>query len=106
MEWYLYILDCDGRYYTGITTDLRRRLEEHRKGSSRGAKFTRAARSQALVYSVGIGERGLALRAEARLKRLRRPRKAQVICDAPARERLLGMLGLGDSQSETVEVSP
>lgn len=97
MEWHIYILDCDGRFYTGITTDPRRRLAEHRAGKSRGAKFTRATRSQSLVYSVGIGDRGLALRAEARLKKLRRSGKTQVVHDAPTRDRLLHMLGLADS---------
>ena len=94
MQWHLYVLDCDGRYYTGVTTDLQRRLDEHCAGKSRAAKFTRAARSRTLVYSVGIGDRSLALRAEARFKKLRRPRKALVVRDLPARESLLAMLGL------------
>ena len=38
--WYLYILRCkDGTLYTGITTDVEKRLEAHRTG--RGAKYTR-----------------------------------------------------------------
>ena len=38
--WYLYILSCgDGSLYTGITTDVEKRLEAHRQG--RGAKYTR-----------------------------------------------------------------
>ncbi|HEX7030044.1 MAG TPA: GIY-YIG nuclease family protein [Gammaproteobacteria bacterium] len=102
MEWHLYVLDCDGRYYTGITTDPRRRFEEHRSGNSRAAKFTRAARVQALVYAVGIGDRGLALRAEARLKKLSRKRKEQIVRDAPERGRLLSLLEL---ETEGVEVS-
>ncbi|HEX7047160.1 MAG TPA: GIY-YIG nuclease family protein [Gammaproteobacteria bacterium] len=105
MEWYLYILDCDGRYYTGITTDPRRRLEEHRAGKSRSAKFMRVTRSQELVYSVGIGDKSLALRAEARLKKLPRIRKEQVVSDAPARARLLELLDLAESEKTVSEVS-
>ena len=38
--WYLYILQCgDGSLYTGITTDVEKRLEAHRSG--KGAKYTR-----------------------------------------------------------------
>lgn len=96
MEWHLYVLDCDGRYYTGVTTDLGRRMDEHRAGKSRAAKFTRTARTQELVYSVGIGDRSLALRAEARFKKLRRPWKARVVRELPARERLLALLGLAE----------
>ena len=102
MKWHLYILDCDGRYYTGITTDPQRRLAEHRAGNSRGAKFMRVTRSQELVYSIGIGDRSLALRAEARLKKLPRARKERVVREKPARANLLSLLGL---ETESVEKS-
>ena len=94
MTWYLYILDCDGRFYTGIATDPVRRLAEHRGGKSRGARFTRAARSHELVYSVPVGDRGLALRAEARVKKLRRAEKEVLVTRAPAADALLELLEL------------
>ncbi|HBC56914.1 MAG TPA: GIY-YIG nuclease family protein, partial [Gammaproteobacteria bacterium] len=38
-QWYVYIIECsDGAYYTGITTDLKRRFAEH-AGNGKGAKF-------------------------------------------------------------------
>lgn len=94
MEWHLYMLDCDGRYYTGIATDPERRLAEHRSGNRRAAKFTRAARSHALVYAIPLGDRGMALRAEARVKKLSRSQKQSLIDARPNREGLLAMLGL------------
>ena len=94
MEWHLYILDCDGRYYTGVATDPARRLAEHRSGTRRAAKFTRAARTHILVYTVALGKRGTALRAEARVKKLSRLQKLAIIDTCPDRNTLLDMLGL------------
>lgn len=94
MEWHLYMLDCDGRYYTGIATDPERRLAEHRGGTRRAAKFTRAARTHVLVYVVALGERGTALRAEARVKKLSRLQKQSLIDACPDRNGLLAMLDL------------
>lgn len=99
MEWHLYILDCDGRYYTGIAIDPVRRLAEHRARKSRGARFTRAARSHELVYAVALGDRSLASRAEARLKKLVRAEKEAVIRHALSRAALLDRLGLADPVS-------
>ena len=48
-SWYLYILRCaDGSLYTGITTDISRRLRQHNNGSA--AKYTRCRRPVVLVY--------------------------------------------------------
>ena len=41
MTWFIYLLECrNGKIYTGITTDVQRRFDEHLKGT--GAKFTRS----------------------------------------------------------------
>ena len=46
---FVYILQCnDGRYYTGYTTDLKRRLKEHQNGS--GGKFTRSFGAKKILY--------------------------------------------------------
>ncbi len=76
--WWIYVLDCDGRLYTGVTTDPERRLQEHRAGRSRAARFTRGAASVELRYTVAMGERSLALRAESRIKRLPRSEKLKL----------------------------
>ena len=67
--WHLYILEtADGALYTGITTDVQRRLSEHRAG--RGAKALRGKGPLHLVYHQAVGEHGEALRLEAGIKRL------------------------------------
>ena len=93
-SWWVYILDCDGRLYTGATTDPDRRWREHRAGRSRAARFTRGAASVELLYAVALGERSLALRAEHRLKRLPRSEKLRLCEQSPSAVTLLERLAL------------
>ncbi len=74
--WHLYLLDCDGRLYTGISTDPARRLQQHRAAGSRAARFTRGAERLELIWYVEVGSRSLAQRAEYRLRRL--PRRVKL----------------------------
>lgn len=92
--WWLYLLDCDGRLYTGISTDPQRRYQEHLSGGAKGARFTRAATRIALLWRVPIGDRSLALRAEHRLKQLPRARKLALIALNPDTDLLLQELAL------------
>lgn len=72
--WYLYILRCgDGSLYTGITTDVSRRLEAHRRG--KGAKYTRGRGPLELVYQQLCGTHSDALRRELEVKALSRTQK-------------------------------
>lgn len=72
--WYLYVLEtAAGALYTGVTTDVARRLTEHRAG--RGAKALRGKGPLRLVYQEVVGDHGEALRREAALKRLTAPAK-------------------------------
>ena len=49
MKGYMYILECaNGKYYTGSTKDLKRRLEQHQNGE--GANFTKKHLPVRLVY--------------------------------------------------------
>ena len=76
--WYLYILRCkDGSLYTGITTDVEKRLEAHRAG--KGAKYTRGRGPLELVYKEECGDHSDALRREAEIKRLPRDEKLKLI---------------------------
>ncbi len=78
-EWYLYALLCsDGTYYTGVTTDLQRRLNEHNT-SRRGAKYTRTRRPVKLVYSKYFVDRSSAQKAEYQFKQLTRRQKEKTI---------------------------
>jgi len=73
-RWFLYLLRCaDGTLYTGVTTDLARRVAEHNGG--RGARYTAGRRPVALLAAWCFPDRGAAQRAEYRLRRLRRERK-------------------------------
>lgn len=68
--WFVYILRCqDGTLYTGITTDLDRRLAEHNVGK-RGARYTRVRRPVRLVYAEAAPSRADAARREYQLRRL------------------------------------
>lgn len=72
--WHLYLVEtAGGALYTGITTDVARRLAEHRAG--RGAKALRGKGPLVLRHQEPVGSRGEALRLEARLKRLTAPAK-------------------------------
>jgi predicted GIY-YIG superfamily endonuclease len=76
--WYLYILRCkDGSLYTGITTDVEKRLEAHRLG--RGAKYTRGRGPLELVYREECGDHSAALHRELEIKRLPREEKLKLI---------------------------
>ncbi|WP_319941429.1 GIY-YIG nuclease family protein [Halomonas jincaotanensis] len=67
--WHLYLLEtARGTLYTGVTTDVTRRLAEHRAG--RGAKALRGRGPLRLVHHEAVGNQGEALRLEAALKRL------------------------------------
>lgn len=73
--YFVYILKCnDGTLYTGITSDLDRRVNEH-NSSKLGAKYTKIRRPVKLVYSKKFIDRSTALIEEARIKKLSRIKK-------------------------------
>ena len=81
--WKLYILRCgDGSLYTGITTDVDKRLEAHRAG--KGAKYTRGRSPLELVYREDCGDHSAALRRELEIKALSREEKLALILGAAA----------------------
>lgn len=76
--WKLYILRCgDGSLYTGITTDVPKRLEAHRSG--KGAKYTRGRSPLELVYEEECGDHSAALKRELEIKALSREEKLNLI---------------------------
>ena len=82
MKYILYILECaDGTLYTGITTDMDRRLEEH-NSSLLGAKYTRARRPVKLVYKKIYKNRSQASVEESLVKKLSRAEKLKLIGSA------------------------
>lgn len=94
-EWYLYLIRTrDGALYTGIATDVNRRLAEHEAGSPKGSKYLRSRAPLTLVYRTKIGSRTLALRAEARVKKLPKRRKEEIAARSPGVTELLEMLAI------------
>lgn len=80
--WFVYILRCgDDTLYTGITTDVGRRIEEHNAGKAPGARYTRSRRPVVLAYTEEAASRALASRREAVIKRLDRSSKL-ALCDS------------------------
>lgn len=75
---YTYILQCnDGSYYTGWTTNLAARLKAHNEG--KGARYTRSRLPVQLVYWEAHPDRGMAMRREAIIRKLKRNDKIRLI---------------------------
>ena len=76
-SWKVYMLRCgDGSLYTGITTDVERRIAEHRSG--KGAKYTRGRAPLELVYREECGDHSAALKREAEIKKMSREEKLKL----------------------------
>ena len=84
MKWKVYILLCsDDTLYTGITTDILRRVNEH-NNSTKGARYTRARRPVSLVYHEGCDSRSQASKREHAIKQLSRTEKINLIKSRPS----------------------
>jgi putative endonuclease len=80
---YVYLLRCsDGSLYTGWTTDPERRLAAHSAG--RASRYTRSRRPVELAALIPVADRSAALREEARVKRLPRAAKLELVHSAGA----------------------
>lgn len=78
--WFVYVVRCaDGTLYTGITTDVQRRLQEHNGDNRLGARYTRVRRPVVLCYFERAENRSEAARREAVIKRLSRSGKEELI---------------------------
>ncbi len=76
----MYILHCaDDTFYTGITNDVARRLEQHNEG--KGARYTRSKkrRPAKVVYRETLPSKGAALSREYAIKQLTRAKKEELI---------------------------
>jgi putative endonuclease len=79
--WYVYLLRCsDGSLYCGITTDLDRRVLEHKEGI--GCRYTRSRRPVRLVWSLGTLTKSEAYKEEYRIKRMGKAAK-EALADQP-----------------------
>lgn len=81
-EWFVYIVEADdGSWYTGVTTDVERRIGEHRFGQ-RGARYFRGRQPGAVVYVEDSHDRVSAHRREAQIKKMSRSQKQRLVGDA------------------------
>jgi len=75
---YVYVVECsDGTLYTGYTTDVDRRVEEHNAGE--GAKYTRGRTPVRLVHAEEFDDRGEAMSREAEVKSMTRDAKERLV---------------------------
>lgn len=80
MRYIVYLIECrDGSLYTGITTDIARRFQEHRQGI--GSRYTRAHGVKRVVYTEECTDRSRASKREADIKRLTREEKWALVHD-------------------------
>ena len=79
-KWYVYMVRCaDATLYTGVATDVRRRIEEHNGNDILAARYTRGRRPVALVYQESCPDRAAACRREAEIKRMGRSGKLELM---------------------------
>ncbi len=79
-SWCVYMLRCaDNSLYSGITTDINRRLKEHNNSNRLGAKYTRVRRPVQLAYLENCTNRQSASQREYQLKQLTKPVKEQLV---------------------------
>ena len=79
-NWFLYLIRCKhGRLYTGITTDVERRFEEHKSSNKKGSKYLRGKAPLRLVMKKKIGNKSLALKIEAKVKKLSKVEKELLV---------------------------
>jgi putative endonuclease len=91
--WHLYVVRArDGTLYTGIATDVDRRIAEHE--ANRGSKYLRGRGPLEVAFRSEIGDHELALRVERRFKGLSKPVKEQIVRARPRPSRLLALLSI------------
>ncbi|MFA6188119.1 MAG: GIY-YIG nuclease family protein [Sulfuricurvum sp.] len=75
----LYLLRCsDGTLYTGITIDIKRRIDEHNT-SAKGAKYTKSRRPCILVYNELLNTKSAALKREMSIKKMTKAQKESLL---------------------------
>jgi putative endonuclease len=81
---WVYMLRCaDGTLYTGWSTDVQRRLARHSAGKA--SRYTASRLPVELAFAAPMADRAAAMREEARIKRLGRSAKLELIAVGQAR---------------------
>jgi len=78
-KWFMYVVECaDGTLYTGITTNIKRRINEHNFGN-KGSKYTRSRRPVKLMLTKEFESHSIAAAEEWKFKKNSRKRKIEII---------------------------
>ncbi|EDT40611.1 GIY-YIG nuclease family protein [Burkholderia ambifaria] len=104
MSWFLYLIECaDDSVYTGITTDVAARFDEHASG--KGARYTRSRKPRAVLASFPLPDRSIASRAEYWVKRLTAAQKRELAAGIRTLESVLpaGMSIDGSAEAAGVQ---
>ena len=79
-KYFVYVVECaDGTYYTGYTSDVGRRLNEHNYSTYKASKYTRSRRPVRLVYKEEHDSISSALKREYQIKKLSRKAKEDLV---------------------------
>ena len=79
-SWHLYLIRTrSGALYTGVTTDVPRRLAEHQGGGKKCARYLRGRGPLSLVFAAEIGTRSEAQRVETAVKKLPKTAKEAIV---------------------------
>ncbi|WP_176050613.1 GIY-YIG nuclease family protein [Burkholderia sp. BCC1644] len=99
MSWFLYLIECaDDSVYTGITTDVAARFDEHASG--KGARYTRSRKPRAVLASFPLPDRSSASRAEYWVKRLTPAQKRELATGLRTLESVLPVVATLDESSD------
>ena len=76
--YFVYLIQCkNGTLYTGITTNIKRRFQEHKDG--KGGHYTSSKKVVKILYTENHKNRGSALKREAQIKGWQREKKFNLI---------------------------
>ncbi|KWZ36780.1 GIY-YIG nuclease family protein [Burkholderia anthina] len=100
MSWFLYLIECaDDSVYTGITTDVAARFDEHASG--KGARYTRSRKPRAVLASFPLPDRSSASRAEYWVKRLTPAKKRELAAGLRTLESVVPVVITLDERGDT-----
>lgn len=99
MSWFLYLIECaDDSVYTGITTDVAARFDEHASG--KGARYTRSRKPRAVLAAFPLPDRSSASRAEYWVKRLTPAKKRELAAGLRTLESVLPAVAALDERND------
>ena len=81
-KWYVYLLECcDDSLYTGITNDLKKRMETHKSG--KGSKYVKAKKFKQILHAIEVKDKSEAAKMEYKIKQLERNDKITFFMQHP-----------------------